>query len=218
MLVRALHTIRSYVARELYDSNLGSPGSLSMQDTVIRRLQLIWELEEWKHNCPSAFTIASYTEIDNWSTASYNTNRFRVLLSMHYYSTALLINGPVLTNVLLERNSAHQNLHPCTSEAAIAIEHDFSAATEFSKIVDHIAKTCPEFIDQNALWWTSNYNSNYLPLFLGYVAVLTRNSVYRRSTSLWNPSGLFSGRFDARSESHRSFRSPGCLDIRLTNP
>jgi hypothetical protein len=134
---------------------------------VIQRLRLIHELETWRYKASRTFEIFPHDAVGAWDASAYQTNRFGTVLNLQYYNTAMLINAAVLMSCLPNPTpSSAFDSGSCTAEAAIAIEHDFVTARSLCTLVRNIAQSCPDFIDQNAIWWMSNYSSKTPVLIL----------------------------------------------------
>ncbi|OAG21758.1 hypothetical protein CC77DRAFT_933553, partial [Alternaria alternata] len=153
---RELTKVRASIIEATEERHFGSSQPCTIQEILSQRLQHIYRLEQWKRNLPSASALATYAEMVTWSPPSYSNNRFRTLLTIHYHVTILLINRPVLDSIT-EHELGQDAFHPCTGEISIAVENDFAAAKELDNIVSCIAKTCPEYLDNNTVWWTCNY-------------------------------------------------------------
>lgn len=156
-----MYTIQSCITEALYDHNLTSPDSTCLQILVSKRLQLLSELSEWRRETSSFCEILSPTDLENFGSSSLGANNFRVLLSIQYYKTALLINAAVLIRLLANRAKN-------TTETTLPFEYtipvirdDFSAASILQRIL-HGAATCGgTFLDSNAAWWTCNYTCRH---------------------------------------------------------
>lgn len=101
-------------------------------------------------------------ELASWSAALYDTHRFQVLLSVHYYRTTLLINSPILTSFLINSDPEKNTTNEVTSLLEVnllAIKKDFTAARELERIVRGLNEAAPGFYDNNAAWWTCNFSS-----------------------------------------------------------
>ena len=114
------------------ERHFGSSQPCGIQEILPQRLQHICRLEQWKRNLPSACAFTTYAEIAMWSPPSYRSNRFRILLTIHYHVTTLLINQPVLESIA-KRELGHDIVHSCTGEISIAMENDFTAARELDR-------------------------------------------------------------------------------------
>lgn len=83
-----------------------------------------------------------------------------MLLSIHYYSTKLLLSAPVLVGFLKEHDSEHKSSREMTAllESAVpVIEDDCDGAQELQTIVSVVNKSAPDFLNCNAAWWSCNF-------------------------------------------------------------
>ncbi|KAH3962827.1 hypothetical protein HBI17_197680 [Parastagonospora nodorum] len=118
---------------------------ISIHKAVAQRLEFTQRLAEWRESSSIAFP-----EI---------TNRFGILLSIHYHTTALLVNRPLVTRLIAEIFPNKSSSLPFMGEIAIAIKQDVESAKELSQLVHCIAHYHPNFIDRNAIWWICNYST-----------------------------------------------------------
>ena len=149
----------------LYDYNIESSDSIPLQELIIRRAQLLWKLEQWREDISSFCHILSDAEICQWSTTSYATKRFQVLLSIQCYSVTLLINRPVLTRFLSETITERHNgraINLLLETMIPLINRDLSAAKELATIIHSATIYGGTFLDCNAAWWVCNYTSQWL--------------------------------------------------------
>lgn len=180
------------------ERHVGSSQPCTIQEILSQRLKHIYRLEQWKRNLPSASRLATYAEMATWSPPSYSSNRFRILLTIHYHVTVLLINRPVLDSIT-EHELGQDAFPPCIGEISIAVENDFAAAKELDNIVSCIAKTCPGYLDNNAVWWTCNYYGQFSPLRYRLCNTrLTSDSLHRRPASVCDTS------FELPRQPHRA--------------
>ncbi|KAL1801137.1 hypothetical protein ACET3X_001479 [Alternaria dauci] len=151
-----LTKVRASILEAIEDHHFGSSQSITIQEILPQRLQHICTLEQWKRTLPPASALATYAEVALWSPPLFSSNRFRILLTIHYHVTVLLINRPVL-EAIAGRELGDDQFHWCTGEILLALQNDFASATELVDMISYIAKTCPGFFDNNAIWWTCNY-------------------------------------------------------------
>jgi hypothetical protein len=132
---------------------------IPIHKVVAQRLEFTQRLAEWRQSSSIAFPEVISAQLDSWREAPYVTNRFGILLSIHYHSTALLVNRPLVTRLIAEIFPNTSSSLPFVGEIAIAIKQDVRSAKELSHLVHCIAHYHPTFIDQNAMWWICNYSS-----------------------------------------------------------
>ncbi|TVY17262.1 Lactose regulatory protein LAC9 [Lachnellula arida] len=135
---------------------------LTTKDLTIKRLQLSLELEQWRQNTSSSCEILSATDIIQWSTPCYSTNRLQILLSIEFWSVLLLINGSVLarlvSEVAEEKSSASDNT--IRTETMISlIKNELETVNNLSMIIYGVINCGEAFLECNAAWWKCNYIS-----------------------------------------------------------
>lgn len=143
----------------MYDSNTGMPAENDLHENVVKRLECTSILAQWHKGHSRAFPAVNRDEMEHWLVPSYETNRFRVLLWLQHDSTALLLNGPLLTRTISKSKVQVDVTASCAPEVAIAIEQDFRTARDMIHLVHCILRNNSSFIDENAIWWTCNYSS-----------------------------------------------------------
>ncbi|KAG9188845.1 benzoate 4-monooxygenase [Alternaria panax] len=151
-----LTKVRASIMEAIEERHFGSSQNTTIHEILYQRLQQISKLEHWEKNLPPAMAMVTSAEMAIWSPPSYGDNRFRILLTIHYYITVLLINRPVL-DWIAEYELGQDVFHPYTGEISIALGNDLTTAKELDSIISCIAKKCPGFFDHNAIWWTCNY-------------------------------------------------------------
>ncbi|CZR63519.1 uncharacterized protein PAC_13416 [Phialocephala subalpina] len=157
----SLNGIKGSAIEVLYDYNIESLTPFTLDELIIKRIQLSSMLEQWRENSSSSSChILAETDFGKWTLSSYSTNRFNILLSIQYYAMILLINGPILARLLQEgvQSRQHGRETMLLLETMIPmIKNDLSAAKELRELI-HIAVTCSEtFLDFNGAWWMCNY-------------------------------------------------------------
>ncbi|RFU33160.1 hypothetical protein B7463_g3168, partial [Scytalidium lignicola] len=165
----SLQSIKSTILDSIYDNNLGSADMPSSQELAIKRLQLMWQLFQWKESTSTFYNILSESDIHLLTTSLIDRNRFQIILSIHYHCTVILVNGPILDAFLKDLSKDIPNV---ASSALLlesmvpAIKDDLSATTCLQIIIEHITNHSDSFIDRNGLWWTCNYSLFTISLHL----------------------------------------------------
>ncbi|KAH7030054.1 fungal-specific transcription factor domain-containing protein [Macrophomina phaseolina] len=157
-----LYSLQSLIVESLYDHNIGTSGGMSLQATVIQRLQLLSKLDDWRRQSSPFFDILKTTELGTCSPPSYESNRFQILLSIQYYKTVLLINSAVLAVLVYGTSTGapHESHNSLPLEYTMpVIREDFTAARNLDRIIHCITTRGGSFLDSNATWWTCNYTS-----------------------------------------------------------
>jgi hypothetical protein len=189
-----LDTVKISIIDNLYNHNIDSE-SLPLHELLIKRLQLSWQLEQWRQNTASFCDILSEIDLCQQSRVPNVTNRLQVLLSIQYYSVTLLINGPVLTKFLSEGvNKKHSPRDKTMLIDSImpVIKSEIKTARELLIIIDGATACGESFFDCNAAWWNCNYISEWLVRDcrerLCTEWALTLASVHCELTLIWYPS------------------------------
>lgn len=156
-----MDAIKYSIIDTLYSSNIDTE-PLTTKDLIIKRLQLSLELEQWRQNTSSSCGILSATEIFQWSTLSYSTNRFQILLSIEFWSVSLLINGSLLTRFLSEvaqekSSASHSTIR--TETMISLVKNELETVNNLSMIIYSVINDREAFLECNAAWWKCNYIS-----------------------------------------------------------
>lgn len=149
----------------LYRHNIEGVGRVPLVETVAERLRLSLRLERWRDDISSFCGILCGSDLSDWTASSFDSNRFQILLSVQYYGTKLLLNGPVLAGFLMEWRLEHRSareLDAALESSAVAIKDACDAAQELQAIISAVNSSAPNFLDCNAAWWTCNFISEYL--------------------------------------------------------
>lgn len=91
----------------LYGHNLRY-GENSTASTITRILELQQELNEWCYMLPACLSLVSYNDIPERVEANPGTpnlQRYRIILTLRYLNTKLLLHRPLLTRGLLQNPS-----------------------------------------------------------------------------------------------------------------
>lgn len=164
----ALYSIQGLAIDQLYDHNIEPTVESPFIDKISNSSRLLVELEKWRDEISPAFGSLPIVDHDAWSSTVYESNRYRVLLTLQYYSTRLVLNAPILTSFLKARATKQTNaeVHALAKSAIPAIENDFSAAASFEKLIRGISTTAPRFLDLNGAWFTCNFHMFTINLHL----------------------------------------------------
>lgn len=95
----------------LYDQNLGFRPLLPMSEALGQISQLCWKLAQWRDNLPTCLKIiTSRNTVDDVAPNLENV-RLRVLLSLRYLGTRILVLRPVLDQFLDLPGTTASNEH-----------------------------------------------------------------------------------------------------------
>jgi Fungal specific transcription factor domain len=150
---------------QLYEDNVEPDSSLSAQEIVTRRLKLQWKLDNWRQDTIRIHGLISEPELDHISSSSYDSIRFRIMLSLQYCYAIMLIDRPILCKLLAthaQNHNVEQDVESVLGYAVIVVENDYQAIKDLLHIINAIC-TCDEpFVDRNGAWWLCNYTSKCL--------------------------------------------------------
>lgn len=90
------------------------------------------------------------------------TGKYEALLSIHYYRTVLLVNGPLLSSVLERSALPDSDDSDILQDVSVSmLKRDFAATKELSEMLSFISRGNPAFFGCNAIWWMCNYGCQY---------------------------------------------------------
>jgi hypothetical protein len=148
---------------KLYDQNLGFRSQAPMSNTVDQISRLCWSLAQWQDNLPARLKIITARDVaDDAVSRTLETTRLRVLLSLRFLGTRILVLRPILGQFLDLPGSSTANEHQsrwlCSSGAALLAD-----LVNTCRDVLHISTSilAASRNDQNLLgaWWFSCYYS-----------------------------------------------------------
>lgn len=146
----------------IYSHNIESVTQNPFDELSIETFRLSSDLERWRDAATPFGEILSSVDMINWTSSTFDSHRFQILLSIQYYSTKLLIMAPLLTGFLTARRGLPgRELMALLSSAIPVIEDDYAATTELQSIIRSIVDTDPGFLDRNAAWWTCNFTCQF---------------------------------------------------------
>lgn len=96
----------------LYGQNLGSITSVSMSETLSKVSDLLSQLDKWQDKLPGHLKAISSSEdmLEN-SSASLETTRLRVLLSLRYLGARILVLRKILSHFFSSSGTKTPNEH-----------------------------------------------------------------------------------------------------------
>jgi hypothetical protein len=147
----------------IYDSNISTSTRLSLEDLTSKTLHLSLRLETWLLTNMPGGLIDTSVGFSTWNPASFDSERNRILISIFYYRTSLLIHGPLLMYVLelATRGSSDVSSIIVRDSVSSLLRADFSAVLGFHHLVRAIVQYNRPFLKCNAVWWTCNYAGTF---------------------------------------------------------
>jgi hypothetical protein len=149
----------------IYDCNIDACQQKSIGDLVMKTMELSWSIEEWSGSLSPLHILNSAVNFQLWSAATFENERYSIILSIHLHRTILLSRGPLLVYVL-ERSSDHDlktssSLQNDTIRSLLRL--DLSAVQSLYHIISGILEYDPSFLRVNAAWWMCNYAGESCP-------------------------------------------------------
>ena len=147
---------------QLYDQNLGSSSSLSSYETLARKFALCWKLAEWQHALPPKLQLMTSSELLDGETLPIEITRFRVLLSLRYLGTRILITRPILLRFLDfdgNSNGRDHELALLRDAGASGLRDCVHTCTEVIVIVGVIVNGFKNDTNLMGAWWYSTFYS-----------------------------------------------------------
>lgn len=154
----SLYEIMASVLHRMYYDNIDTNEPSSAEALISTRTTFQWQLEAWRRGVSPACRIMTGDGLST-DTASTDTERFRFVLSIHYYRAVLLLNAPALLAVLRETmdSTAADDWNSLLEHAVPIVRHEFSALRDLHQIMSATLAKGRSFLDQNNAWWLCNY-------------------------------------------------------------
>ena len=147
----------------IYDSNISTSTRTPLADLISKTLQLSLRLESWRRTNMPAGPIDTSLDFSSWDQSTFDSERNRILTSMFYYRTAILIHGSLLMHVL-ELATGGSSEVACTvlqDSVTSLLKSDFAAVTGLHHLIRGILQYNRHFLKSNPIWWTCNYAGRY---------------------------------------------------------
>lgn len=159
----SLYELAASIIELLYNDNIDIEEPISAQSILAKRLPIHWQLENWRRQLGAKYRIISNDELALASAALSDDDRFRLVLSVHYYRIAILVNGPALVHVLSETLHKLHSSEDCEmllENVVPVIRNEFSALRDLHKTVSTVLSLDQSFLDSNGVWFLLNYTCN----------------------------------------------------------
>lgn len=153
-----------------------------MHETVAQISRLSWRLAQWQDNLPAHLKIISSGETADIAARTLETTRLRIILSLRFLGTRILVLRPILSQFLDLTGTTSANEHQSKwfrSSGAVLLAEMMGTCRD----VLHISKSIltASRNDQNILgaWWFSTYYCMTCPQIPpdGRCTLLTRCSI-----------------------------------------
>lgn len=155
------HIIGDAVER-LYDQNLGFRPARPASEVLGQIQQLCWQLAKWQDNLPACLKVIATRDTVDTLPPTLETTRLRVLLSLRYLGTRILVLRPVLHQFLDLAGTTTSNEHQSKwlqSSGAALLADIVRTCSDILHISKNILAASRN--NQNILgaWWFSCYYS-----------------------------------------------------------
>lgn len=157
-----LHEVMCAVVETLYRGNLAPSNHLHSQAILTARLQLSSRLHKWRIDCSTFCDIIVDHDLSTLLTPATDLARYSVLLSIAYYRVGLLINGPVVSELLLHASKIEGDVVEALrqpEESIPAVKDGFAMAKALHALIRNLCLQIEPFFDHNMAWWMCNYAS-----------------------------------------------------------
>lgn len=150
----------------LYDQNLG-PGSLAPMNEALDQIsRLRWKLAQWQDNLPACLKIITSQDTADDVPPTLETTRFRVLLSLRFLGTKILVLRPVLSQYLdlpgTTTSNEEQSKWLCSS-GAVLLADLVRTCSDILHISRNILTASRNDLNLLGAWWFSCYYSTIRP-------------------------------------------------------
>jgi hypothetical protein len=154
-----LYSIIAAMLSEVYQHNIGRGISLSTWSLLALRLQLYQRFEEWRQQLDPRLRLITPQEICTVITSQIEENRFRITLTVHYYRALIMLNGPVikdLLNIVVGSSSVDEAAESPFEQCVPTIKSDLVVLEKLNQILCIISQS-EEFMNHNNVRWISNH-------------------------------------------------------------
>jgi hypothetical protein len=154
-----LYSIIAAMLSDVYQHNIGREISLSTWSLLALRLQLYQRFEEWRQQLDPRLRLITPQEICTVLTSQIEENRFRITLTVHYYRALIMLNGPVIKNLLdivVNSSRADEADESLFEQCVPTIKSDLVVLENLNHILCIISQS-EEFMNHNNVRWISNH-------------------------------------------------------------
>lgn len=154
-----LYSIIAAMLSDVYQHNIRREISLSTWSLLALRLQLYQRFEEWRQQLDPRLRLITPQEICTVLTSRIEENRFRITLTVHYYRALIMLNGPVIKNLLdivVNSSRADEADESLFEQSVPTIKSDLVVLENLNHILCIISQS-EEFMNHNNVRWISNH-------------------------------------------------------------
>ncbi|KAL2820192.1 fungal-specific transcription factor domain-containing protein [Aspergillus cavernicola] len=174
----SLSYIMGGIVDQLYDQNLGFGTQSSIDDTLCRTFKLRLNLAQWQVSLPPDLQIIKSTDPAQFFSPRLENTRFRVLLSLRYLSTQILVLRPILQRFLdipMVQAAGELRLSPLRDYGFSALRDLVSTCIDIFFISNNILAGSNRNLNLGAWWFSGYYTFNASLAILGVLLVEKTN-------------------------------------------
>lgn len=146
---------------EVYNFNISASNHIDFDEVAAKTFDLSRKIDRWRQNC-QPFKIPNRDLKSCTTSMGMSAGKYEALLSIHYYRTVLLVNGPLLSGVLERSALSHSDDSDILQDVSVSmLRRDFAATKQLSEMLSFISRGNPAFFGCNAIWWMCNYGGKY---------------------------------------------------------
>ena len=157
-----LYSIVASLLSELYQHNIEREEQPNIWELLASRLKLCRQFEGWRHNLDHRLKLVTPQEASTIFTVQSSDARFRLSLTMHYYRVLIMLNGPVLSQLLdlaVNHATTDDDLQSLFEQCVPVLTNNFGVLKSLHQILCVTARA-ENFLNQNNAWWLSNHAGN----------------------------------------------------------
>ncbi|KAF4345857.1 activator of stress s 1 [Fusarium beomiforme] len=154
--LKTLYKILGNIIGDLYGNNLRCD-ELSDVEMVTRIFQLQQELDEWHRSLPSELSLITSSLIAETPLEESPMQRLRIILTLRYLNTQLLLQRPPLSKLLQTASDQAQRQNPFDQVQEKLVEECAQSAEEIISIIHAILTTREQGRSLLGAWWFTIY-------------------------------------------------------------
>ncbi len=145
-----------------YGGNIGCDKPTSIFDTVARHFQMEQQLVEWERTLPLNLALRRSQDIPWEEDDGHLLERFRVILTLRYHNSRILLHRPILVKFLDisgKPDSGGQELILLQQIGSNSVQSCVQSSMEIISIVNSIVHSTGKRRGNLGAWWFSLYYS-----------------------------------------------------------
>jgi hypothetical protein len=156
---RDLYTITASVLSTIYEDNIEREEVLDLWTSLSSRLQLLQKLEQWRHALDQSLLLIDPSEPGHTLETTKASFRFRLSLSIHYYRTLMLIDGPILTILLdlVVHDKLTEQWGFLFDQCIPLVGQELLILRNTHHVLSLVLRKGESFINVNNIWWACSH-------------------------------------------------------------